>query len=92
MKDREPKQFPLLPGIDVLFGGQREVPITLPSGKRGTALDDTPRIVRFCGATSSRYFREQPAGIWTEIEDDEALNAAADFESAEVSKRAPKEG
>lgn len=92
MKDRDPKQYQFTPGVDILFGAAIVAPVKLPSGREVKDLVFKPKLLSVQGATSTRYFIEGFAGIWTEIQGDDAVNAASDFDAAEVSKRAPKEG
>lgn len=94
IKDREPKKYLLTEGVDILFGAARVVPYTLPgSGKTVRDLATVPDKLRITtGEGAILLMQRAPNGGWNEIEDEDAArNALADFEVAEVSKRAPKD-
>lgn len=92
IKDKDPKKYLLTEGVDILFGGERVVPCVLPNGKGSRALEPLADKLRLTLNNGDLLVMERAEnGGWTELSGDDARNAIADFESAEVSKRAPKD-
>lgn len=91
MKDRPHKRYTLTPGVEILFGGARVMPFTLPGSRKVVSdLKPDPMILRVQTKPGTFTYYTSTDAAFTVLTGDDADNAAADFESAEEAKRGPK--